>query len=276
MSLRFCSIASGSSGNSYLVRTDSKAIVVDAGVSASRVVDGLIRAYTDPDEVNALLITHEHSDHIGGARAVANRLDGASVFASHGTFDGAAAGGASGRGPRFLVSEERKEGFAPGDEFTIGDIKVLSVPLSHDTAAPVGYVFTSVNGEGSASIITDTGVFTDAMASATADADIFVIEANHDVGMLVRGRYPDFLKQRVLSDAGHLSNEAAADAILRVVALERKARCVLLAHLSAENNTPDVAERTVKRLLAEDGYHDGRDCYVGVLRRNSMSMVFEV
>jgi phosphoribosyl 1,2-cyclic phosphodiesterase len=276
MPLRFCSIASGSSGNCYLVRTDETVVVVDAGVSASRIVDGLIRAYTDPDEVNAILITHEHSDHISGARAASNRMGGASVFASHGTFEGAAMGGASGRGPRFLISEERKEGFAPGDGFTIGDIDVASVPLSHDTDAPVGYVFTSVKGEGSASIITDTGVFTDEMASETADADIFVIEANHDVGMLVRGRYPDFLKQRVLSDAGHLSNEAAADAVLRVTALERKARCVLLAHLSAENNTPDVAERTVKGLLAEDGYHSGRDCYVGVLRRNSTSMVFEI
>jgi phosphoribosyl 1,2-cyclic phosphodiesterase len=205
-----------------------------------------------------------------------NRLDGASVFASHGTFEGAANGGASGRGPRFLVSEGRKEGFAPGESFTIGDIEVLSVPLSHDSTAPVGYVFTSSAGEGSVSIITDTGVFTDEMASATADADVFVIEANHDVGMLVRGRYPDFLKQRVLSDHGHLSNEAAADAVLRVVALERKARCVLLAHLSAENNTPEIAERTVKGLLAEDEYHSGRDCYVGVLRRDRMSMVFEV
>jgi phosphoribosyl 1,2-cyclic phosphodiesterase len=153
---------------------------------------------------------------------------------------------------------------------------VRSVPLSHDTAAPVGYVFASARGEGSVSIITDTGVYTDAMASATADADIFVIEANHDVGMLVRGRYPDFLKQRVLSDDGHLSNNAAADAVLRVTALERKARCVLLAHLSAENNTPETAERTVKDLLAEDDYYSGRDLYIGVLRRNSMSMVFEI
>jgi phosphoribosyl 1,2-cyclic phosphodiesterase len=137
-------------------------------------------------------------------------------------------------------------------------------------------VFTSAKGEGSVSVITDTGIFTDEMASATADADIFVIEANHDVGMLVRGRYPDFLKQRVLSDDGHLSNDAAAGAVLRVIALERKARCVLLAHLSAENNTPETAERTVKNLLAEDGYHSGRDLYIGVLRRNAMSMVFEV
>jgi phosphoribosyl 1,2-cyclic phosphodiesterase len=258
------------------VRTDDTSIIVDAGVSASRIVGGLVRACTDPDEVKAILITHEHSDHISGARALANRIDDAPVFASHGTWESAASGGASGRGPRFLVNEARKESFAPGDKFTIGDIEVQSVPLSHDTSAPVGYVFTSTKGEGSVSIITDTGVFSDEMASLTADADIFVIEANHDVGMLVRGRYPDFLKQRILSDAGHLSNEAAANAILRVTALERKARCVLLAHLSAENNTPETAERTVADILADDGYYSGRDLYIGVLRRDRMSMVFEI
>jgi phosphoribosyl 1,2-cyclic phosphodiesterase len=251
-------------------------LIIDAGVSLSRITGGLVRAYTDPDDINAILITHEHSDHISSTRAAANRFDGASVFASRGTWESAAAGGASGRGPRLLISEERREEFTPGDVFTIGDIETRTVPLSHDAAAPVGYVFTSVKGEGSVSIITDTGVFTDDMASATADADIFVIEANHDEGMLIRGRYPDFLKQRILSDAGHLSNSAAAAAILRTAALERKARCVLLAHLSAENNTPEAAERTVAGILADDGYHSGHDLYIGVLKRDRMSVVFEI
>jgi phosphoribosyl 1,2-cyclic phosphodiesterase len=94
--------------------------------------------------------------------------------------------------------------------------------------------------------------------------------------MLVRGSYPDFLKQRILSDKGHLSNEAAADAILRVTALRRKGRCALLAHLSAENNTPAAAERTVAELLAEDGYRNGRDLYVGALPRDRVSVIFEI
>jgi phosphoribosyl 1,2-cyclic phosphodiesterase len=277
MPLRFCSLASGSSGNCYLVRTDDTAVVIDAGVPARLITRGLIMAHTDPDDVKALLITHEHTDHIGGVQAAANRLQGAHVFASIGTWEGAAGGGgARGRGPRLLVSEDRKEGFAPGDQFTIGDIEIQTVPLSHDASSPVGYVLTSARGEGSVSIITDTGIFTDGMASASADADIFVIEANHDVGMLVRGRYPAFLKQRILSDSGHLSNEAAAGAVLRVAALERKKRCVLLAHLSAENNTPAAAEGTVSRLLAEDGYCSGRDLYIGVLPRKRVSMIFEI
>ncbi|MDR2163597.1 MAG: MBL fold metallo-hydrolase [Clostridiales Family XIII bacterium] len=275
MSLRFCSIASGSSGNSYLVRTDSTAIVIDAGVTARKIIEGLTMANTDPDEVKALLITHEHTDHINGVPVTANRLGGASVFASRGTWEGVS-GGSWRRNPRPLVSEERKESFAPGDIFTVGDIKIQTVPLSHDAMAPAGYVLRSAHGEGSVSLITDTGIFTKRMTSASADADIFVIEANHDVDMLVRGRYPDFLKQRILSKTGHLSNEAAADALLRVMALKRKKRCVLLAHLSAENNTPATAEETVTRLLAESNYHNGRDLYIGVLPRSRVSMLFEI
>jgi phosphoribosyl 1,2-cyclic phosphodiesterase len=134
----------------------------------------------------------------------------------------------------------------------------------------------SAGGVGGVAIITDTGIFTDEMASAAADADILVIEANHDVGMLVGGRYPAFLKQRILSDQGHLSNDAAAEAILRVMALERKERCILLAHLSAENNTPATAEGTVARRLAEEGHYSGRDLYLGVLPRGHMSVVYEI
>jgi phosphoribosyl 1,2-cyclic phosphodiesterase len=275
MSLRFCSIASGSSGNCYLARTRETAIVIDAGISASRIAAGLVCAHTDPDEVKALLITHEHTDHISGARAAVGRMDSASVFASEGTWE-YADGASYGRGSNFLISEQRRESFTPGDTFTIGDIEIRTVPLSHDAAAPAGYVLTSLKGEGSVSVITDTGVFTDDMASLTADADIFVIEANHDLDMLVRGRYPAFLKQRILSDTGHLSNEAAAEAILRVTALEKKKRCVLLAHLSAENNDPAVATGTVAKLLAEDGYHSGRDLYLGALPRAVLSMVFEI
>jgi phosphoribosyl 1,2-cyclic phosphodiesterase len=272
MSLRFCSISSGSSGNSYLVRTDSTVILVDAGIPARRVTEGLVRARTDPDDVNAILITHEHSDHISGAQATANRADKAIVFASDGTWERMR----SGRGARLLIAEDRRECFTPGDQFTVGDIEIQTIPVSHDTPAPVGYVMTSVAGEGSVAIITDTGIFSDDMVSAAADADILVIEANHDVDMLVHGRYPDFLKQRILSDAGHLSNEASADAIRRIMALERKERCVLLAHLSASNNTPAKAEQTVARLLAEDDYYSGRDLYLSVLLRDRMSVVFEI
>jgi phosphoribosyl 1,2-cyclic phosphodiesterase len=272
MSLRFCSISSGSSGNSYLVRTDSTAILVDAGIPARRVIEGLVRARTDPDEVNAILITHEHSDHISGAQATVNRVDAATVFASDGTWESVR----SGRNSRLLIDEGRRESFTPGDRFTLGDIEVQTVPVSHDTPAPVGYVLTSTAGEGSVAIITDTGVFTDGMVSVATDADILVIEANHDVDMLVHGRYPDFLKQRILSDVGHLSNEASADAIRRIMALERKERCVLLAHLSASNNTPAKAEQTVAQLLAEDDYYSGRDLYLGVLLRDRMSVVFEI
>jgi phosphoribosyl 1,2-cyclic phosphodiesterase len=274
MSLKFCSIASGSSGNSYLVRTDGAALLIDAGVPAYRITEGLVRAQTDPDEIKAILVTHEHSDHISGLQAVARRADLAKVYASAGTWDCIQSGKPAGRGIR--IEDDRRESFTPGDSFSVGDIEVRTVPVSHDTPAPVGYVLTSTAGEGSVAVITDTGVFTDDMVSAAADADVLVIEANHDIGMLTGGRYPAFLKQRILSDVGHLSNEASAEAILRIHALEKKPRCVLLAHLSAENNTPALAERTVAQRLAEEEIYSGRDLYLGVLLRSRMSVVYEI
>lgn len=304
MAFRFCSISSGSSGNSYLVSTGNTSVIVDAGIPAYRVSEGLVRARVEPDDVAAILITHEHSDHVKGLQAVANRLDGASVFASGGSWEGlgfsgggAADGGdegdgadngddksdgrnreySAGRGRAPIkIQESRREIFSAGDSFTVGDIHIVSVALDHDAAEPSGYVLSAVPHGGSVAIITDTGIFTKDHASKTADADILVIEANHDMEMLLQGRYPAHLKQRILSDHGHLSNEASAAAILDIMALEKKERCILLAHLSAENNTPAKAEQTVAAALAEEGFYSGRDLYLKALMRDRMSVVFEI
>jgi phosphoribosyl 1,2-cyclic phosphodiesterase len=253
-------------------------VIVDAGIPAYRVSEGLVRARVEPDDVAAILITHEHSDHVKGLQAVANRLDGASVFASGGSWEGLGfAGGGAGRSRVSIkIQESRREIFNAGDSFTVGDIHIVSVALDHDAAEPSGYVLSAVPHGGSVAIITDTGIFTKDHASKTADADILVIEANHDVEMLLQGRYPAHLKQRILSDHGHLSNEASAAAILDIMALEKKERCILLAHLSAENNTPAKAEQTVAAALAEEGFYSGRDLYLKALMRDRMSVVFEI
>jgi phosphoribosyl 1,2-cyclic phosphodiesterase len=270
MFLRFCSISSGSSGNCYLVRTESTALLVDAGISASRIVNGLISARTDPDEVRGILLTHEHTDHIGGIGPTANRLSSASIFATAGTWEGAK----NGRTPKLSIAADREERVRAGDDLRIGDIGVTVVRVSHDAAEPVGYVFESDAGR--IAIITDTGIFSEEMASKAADADVFVIEANHDVEMLKNGRYPPFLKQRILGSEGHLSNASAAAAVLDVIALESKPRCVLLAHLSRDNNTPKKAEFSISEALADYGHYVGKDLYLKSLPRESMSMVFEI
>jgi len=270
MSLRFCSLSSGSSGNCYLVRTDDTALLIDAGISASRTTAALVKARTDPDEINGILITHEHIDHTRGLLPIANRIEDAQLFASRGTWEKTD----SIPRTRITVPDERKEILTPGDTFYIGDIEIRTIPLSHDAAESIGFALRS--GSGEVSIITDTGIFTDEMASATADSDVFVIESNHDVDMLLSGSYPPVLKQRILSEHGHLSNEAAAKAVLDVNALEKKPRCVLLAHLSHENNTPEKAESTVTGILAEAELYSGRDLYLEALLRDKMSVIFEM
>jgi phosphoribosyl 1,2-cyclic phosphodiesterase len=269
MALRFCSFSSGSSGNCYFVRTDTTTLLVDTGISASRIMQSLVRAQTDADEVRGILITHEHSDHISGLTVTAKRLADASVFASRGTHEAA-------RESRLKINipEDRKEIFDTGDSFRIGDIDVQTVALSHDAADSSGYILKS--GEGEVAIITDTGVFSEALVSASADADILVLESNHDEDMLINGHYPPFLKQRILSEHGHLSNKTAANAILDIMALEKKPRCILLAHLSRDNNTPDIAEQTALQILSEMDYYSGRDLYLKSLQRDRMSVVFEI
>ncbi|MDR0817800.1 MAG: MBL fold metallo-hydrolase [Clostridiales Family XIII bacterium] len=269
MALRFCSFSSGSSGNCYLVRSDDTALLVDTGISAARIMQSLVRAQTDADEIRGILITHEHSDHISGLTVTAKRLGGASVFATGGTLEAA-------RQSRLqiVIPEDRKETFHAGEQFNIGDIGVKTVSLSHDAADPAGYILRSGNSE--IAIITDTGVFSEEMVSAAADADILVIESNHDEDMLIGGHYPPFLKQRILSEHGHLSNKAAANAIIDIMALEKKQRCILLAHLSRDNNTPQKAQSTALSALAEMDYYSGRDLYLKPLLRDRMSVVFEI
>ncbi|MDR0852002.1 MAG: MBL fold metallo-hydrolase [Clostridiales Family XIII bacterium] len=263
MSLRYCSFSSGSSGNCHLIRSDETAILIDAGISASQIVSSLYRARTDTDEVTGILVTHEHSDHIKGLSAAANRMPQLRVWGSGGTFDAM----------QDAVSVDRQERFQPGEQFSIGDLDVRTFSTSHDAAEPIGY---SVRHKGKiVSIVTDTGIFTEEILRETADADILVLESNHDIDLLKTGRYPQFLKSRILGDYGHLSNAQAANAIIDVMAMDRKMRCILLAHLSRDNNRPELAEQTVTEMLAEMDIYNGKDVFLKSLLRDRMSVVFE-
>jgi phosphoribosyl 1,2-cyclic phosphodiesterase len=264
MSLSFCSFSSGSSGNSYLVKTETTSVIIDAGISAKRVINGLMRTNTPEENVAALLITHEHSDHVSGLGPVMNRLHSADVHASAGTFDGL----------RAKVINDRKRLVTAGNGFEIGDMEIMPFNLSHDAAEPTGFTF--ANGGRAISIVTDTGIFTDEILSAVCDSDLLVLESNHDVEMLKKGRYPGYLKQRILSEHGHMSNIQAANAIGEIMSMDKKPRCVLLAHLSRDNNHPGLAENTVAAILGETGYYSGRDLFIKPLLRDRMSVVFEI
>jgi len=264
MALSFCSFSSGSSGNCYLVKTENTAVLVDAGISGKRIFEGLEKTGTPRDQLAALLVTHEHTDHVKSLGTVLKREKEVKAYANALTWQKI-----SGQ-----ISAEQTKVFQTGDIFQIGDITVKSFPVSHDAADPVGYTLSA--GGRQVSIVTDTGIMNEDSFAEAADADILILEANHDTDMLKIGRYPWFLKQRILGDKGHLSNTAAGEALRRLISERQKDRRVLLAHLSRENNFPEMAYQTVKNVLEEAEYYIGRHLELGTIVRDEISLVYEV
>lgn len=172
------------------------------------------------------------------------------------------------------VKEDRRKYFNSGDSFEIGDMEIETFSVSHDAADPVGYHIRH-NGK-QVSVVTDTGTLGEDIVDSLVDTDILILESNHDVEMLKMGKYPAFLKQRILGDHGHLSNEAAGKYIARLMKAKEKTRCILLAHLSKDNNFPEMAEQTVCNILEENDYRNGRDVYVKTINRNEISLVYEI
>jgi phosphoribosyl 1,2-cyclic phosphodiesterase len=271
--LSLCSFSSGSSGNSYLVKTKTAAILIDAGISAARILRELERTETKREDVKALFVTHEHHDHVSGARVLLNKLPEIEVCASRGTMEGLARRDA-GRRRSFSadVSEGRKRIISPDEPVHAGDMAVQAFRTLHDAAEPYGYCISA--GEKRVAIVTDTGIVTENILYHVMDADILVLEANHDTEVLRRGSYPHYLKQRILGEEGHLSNAQAANTLLRLLAERDKKRVVLLAHLSHENNSPVLAEQTVVKMLAQQGRYTGGGLYLGVLLRNEASLLY--
>ena len=269
MSLYFCSFASGSSGNSYLVGTEKTAIIIDAGIACKNIEQGLLGRGITPEDLSGILITHEHSDHIKSLRTLSKRTS-APIYASQGTLDAII--------ENYLPSLAQDDiaSVSSGEVFTIGDIEVTPFDISHDAAEPLGYAFKS--GGKSIAIMTDTGVVTGSAIEALREADMIVIESNHEENVLMYGCDPFHLKKRILSEHGHLSNAAAAACLAEVLCDRRNenAPIVALAHLSKENNTPDLAYLTVKNLLAEDGFIEGVHYKLKVLSGDTESEVFRI
>ena len=263
MAFSFCSFSSGSSGNCYFIRTERTAILVDAGISCKRIMEGLAAAATDPAEVSALLVTHEHSDHVKGVSVLAKKLPALEVFASYGTWEAI-----DGKVPR-----ERQRLAEPGSLFTIGDIDVLPFAVSHDAAEPLGYCFFHEGQK--LCILTDTGYISEEMYESIDGASLLVLEANYEEEMLLAGRYPYFLKHRIQGEQGHLSNMDAAEAICRVAGA-RQGLTVLLAHLSKENNMPELAYQTVKNRLEESDLFLSDDLRLEVLLRDRISYLYHL
>lgn len=264
MAFSFCSLSSGSSGNCYLAGTEHTRVLVDAGISARQIAERLKRLALVPGDLSGILITHEHSDHIKGIETLC-RNHGVPLYMNEATEQQV----------RSLCRREKEmeiRNFENGIPFSLGDLKIRAFPVSHDAADTVGFSLTADAGK--ICTATDTGCITEEILSELSDADLIILEANHDEEVLKMGRYPWFLKQRILSDRGHLSNEAAGRALAEVISRDPRPRRVLLAHLSRENNFPEMAWQTVINVLETYKIYPGEDLRIDLLKRDEMSGVY--
>ncbi len=260
--MELCSIASGSSGNCLYVGTDHTSILVDAGLSGKKVEQGLYSIDRKPEELDAILITHEHSDHMKGLGVLARKY-GLPMYATGGTIAALRAMPSLGEIPEGLFHEIRES-----ERFHLGDLCVEPFALSHDAAQPVGFRIES--GGKAVGVATDMGCYDENTVSHLQYLDAVLLEANHDVHMLQAGGYPYYLKQRILSDLGHLSNENAGRLLCRL--LHDHLQTVLLGHLSKENNYDKLAYETVCAEVTEgDNPYRSGDFEIRVARRDMVS-----
>ncbi|MCF2661939.1 MBL fold metallo-hydrolase [Pseudoflavonifractor phocaeensis] len=259
--LTFTTLASGSSGNAALVSCGRTHILLDAGISARRITTGLRSLGVAPEELSAVLVTHEHHDHINGLAVLTKKLR-VPIVSSAPTC----------RQICYKVPfvDDLVRAQEPGTGVRLGELWVESFSTPHDAAGSVGY---SITGDGCRLVLcTDLGYITPEVKQAVRGCDLLVCEANHDEDWVRSGPYPYSLKQRILGDRGHLSNEAGAE--LAALGVESGARTVVLAHLSAQNNTPARARQVAVRRLAALGCDPERDLSLTVAPRSELGPTF--
>ena len=246
MSITVTMLASGSRGNCAIVASATTRILVDAGISGRETFTRMKSLGEDPHALAAILITHEHSDHVYGLATLAKRLR-IPIFMTGATHQAWARAIRNQQGEKPQV--EKLERFDAGHRFQVGDIEVKPFTIPHDAADPVGFTF---RAEGiKLGFATDLGYLPASVRDHLRGCDVLVMESNHDLEMLRVGPYPWSVKQRVMSRVGHLSNEALADFFSNDY--DNSAAFVILAHLSQENNHPELARREAERALSQRG-----------------------
>lgn len=262
--MRMCSIASGSSGNCIYVGSERTHLLVDTGISKKRIDQGLSELDVKGEEVNGILITHEHSDHIQGL-GVFSRKYHVPIYATRGTIAGIRRSKSLGVIPDGLLHEINVD-----QTFAIGDIDVRSFGISHDANEPSAYRF-QCDGKAVA-VATDMGIYDDYIVKNLKDLDAILLEANHDIHMLEVGVYPYQLKRRVAGDKGHLSNETSGRLLCDI--LNDHMKSIVLGHLSKENNYEQLAYETVKlEVTLGNNPYRGEDLPITVAKRDQPSEI---
>ncbi len=236
-------------------------LLIDAGVSASKIATALGEIGVSPTDIDGILVTHEHSDHIAGI-AVLSRKYSIPVYANEKTMDAIQRTGVA-------ISPDRMRTVVTGEPFTIRSAEVRAFKTPHDAVSSVGYTVTIDNTK--LGVATDTGCITKPMLSALAGCEAVVIESNHDVDMLQSGPYPYILKKRILSDNGHLSNENCAWLATQLALWGTKH--IALGHLSDKNNTPQKAYGAASKMLSENGFEVNKNIALTVAMKSEITEI---
>ncbi|MDY5731422.1 MAG: MBL fold metallo-hydrolase [Eubacteriales bacterium] len=263
MSLLFFNIRSSSQGNCTYIGNHEEGILVDCGITAKCVQDSLNLMGVDPKSIRAILITHEHSDHISGVKVLAKQLS-VPIMAT---------------GKTLAYMEQKKKietgsqliEIFPKQNFFLNSFEILPFSVPHDAVDPVGYrIFT---GGYSAACVTDLGYFPKRVCDMVSGSDVILLESNHDLQMIQEtDKYPSFLKKRIQGKKGHMSNLTCAEATLKLSQLGTKQ--FLLGHLSQNTNTYEIAYHTTQQLMQKEGAVQGEDYTLDLARHDASSRIY--
>lgn len=251
--LQFYSLISGSSGNSSLLTDGKSNILIDCGTSGKRTIESLESLSVPASRINAIIVSHEHIDHTKGVGILARKFS-IPIYATSGTHKKSEFG---------KIDDALIHEVSPDITYDIAGIGITPFSIPHDATEPCGFILT--DGHTKFATATDIGVMTDAIMSRISGCDSILLESNHDIDMLRFGEYPYALKQRILSDVGHLSNKAAAATALELV--KRGTKHIMLGHLSDKNNLPDIAQMETYNHLTDNGIAVGKDVTLQVAER---------
>ena len=261
--LNFCSLYSGSSGNSLFVQTENTKLLIDAGVSAKKIQEALEGLQVDPSSIDGILITHEHTDHVQGLGTFAKKYN-VPVFVNNKTLD-------------YMPKQKEKLGknniknFEVGEKFEINDLKIKSFSIPHDAANPCAFLLSK--DDKSIGIATDIGHMTNSIIKELEPSDFLLLEANYEPEVLKFSPYPYKLKQRIAGPNGHLPNEEAGKTISYL--LKNNLKQAMLGHLSKENNFPELAYKTVVEELISNNYNEN-SLTLGVANRDIPGNIIEI